>query len=277
MNSGGSATYGGTPSGGQDMSGWAMLASGVLDAVSSHSANQAMTAQANANRNFARNAHQIEVADLMKAGLNPMLSFRGSGAQAPGGIPNIRPVTDNTGAKAAQGMMLQKQMALTDAQTALANNSAAKAAAEEKNIDTDTRLKRVNMIGTISSAGKARAEEDESRQRIVMMQETIPKIRAEIIQIGTQTRLTGKELDLRDFDIGIRELDLWEKQQMAPQLVAMIARERQKIDMSMSGAQNRQTAQESGFARFLAMLGFSQAETTDILGKAIALSGRGAK
>lgn len=44
-------------------------------------------------REMAKNAHQYEVEDLRKAGLNPILSAGGPGASASGGaMPNIRPV-----------------------------------------------------------------------------------------------------------------------------------------------------------------------------------------
>lgn len=72
------------------------------------------------NRRFqaemSSSAHTREVADLRRAGINPMLSRMGSGASAPGGD---RAQMEDVGSKAfsaAQLVLLRKQAALTDAQ-----------------------------------------------------------------------------------------------------------------------------------------------------------------
>lgn len=74
--------------------------------------------EARHNREFqermSSTAHQREVADLRAAGLNPMLSARGSGASAPGGD---RAQMENAGSSALQALMMKKQIALVEAQT----------------------------------------------------------------------------------------------------------------------------------------------------------------
>lgn len=66
------------------------FAGGLLGANSSNKANSALNAQSIAfEREKAQNAHQWEVEDLRKAGLNPILSAGGSGAST--GSPTLIP------------------------------------------------------------------------------------------------------------------------------------------------------------------------------------------
>lgn len=162
----------------------------IVDAVTTHSANQANVAQANANREFARNAHQIEVADLYKAGLNPMLSYRGQGASLGGGVmADVKPITRDTGEKINSAMMIQNQANLMKAQTGLATAGTAKAEAEALNINADTKLKRVHMIGGLASADQARTTADLHRAEIPRIEEDVKRITSLIKVQGMEAAL----------------------------------------------------------------------------------------
>lgn len=253
----------------------AAAAGGIaLDALTSHSANQAMIEQANANRAFARNAHQIEVADLLKAGLSPLLSYRGQGASISGGAaPDIKPVTART-AETMQNMLTAgKQRDLIDAQTQLATASAAKANEETRYIEWQRTGKGPTEVQEIGSRipghlASARLTDQQTEN----LRATLPKIQMEIKAIGAATDKQLQELKTEQFSTDIRELDYYERVNIVPQLIAMIAREREKMDMSMPGAENRMTAQMSAFQRLMAALGFAQSETSNIVERAMAIT-----
>ena len=71
------------------MSAWATIGGIGLNWLAQESANRANVGMAREQMGFqermAKNAHQYEVADLKKAGLNPVLSAGGSGASVPSG------------------------------------------------------------------------------------------------------------------------------------------------------------------------------------------------
>ncbi|AXH77061.1 MAG: hypothetical protein [Microviridae sp.] len=261
------------------------VAGGVIDAFSGHNANQANVAQANANREFSRNAHQIEVADLLKAGLSPMLSYRGQGASLGGGtIANVQPLTRDSAEKMTSAMsasnqakLMQSGITKNDADANLADASAAKARTEEmllrRGLTGGKVEAEVQELG--SRAGAQTASADEARQRIQNLKAEIPRIKADIERIGEESRrLNAEGAKIRTQDIqlqvetDIRQLDYKEKAAVVEDLISMIKHERAKMDMSMPGAQNRRDAQESGFRRMLSKMGFAPSETTDILDKA---------
>lgn len=117
-----------------------MVGGSIIDAFAGHSANQANIAAANANRNFSRNAHQIEVEDLYKAGLNPLLSAKYSGANLSGGtMPNVEPIARDTAGKLtsafaarAQARLAESGITKNDAEANLADANAAKSRTEEQ-------------------------------------------------------------------------------------------------------------------------------------------------
>lgn len=83
-------------------------------------------------REMAQNAHQYEVADLRKAGLNPILSAGGSGARASGGAQYVaKNVLENTVSTALAARRQNQELrnmeateALTTKQTEVAQNAA---------------------------------------------------------------------------------------------------------------------------------------------------------
>lgn len=101
-------------------------------------------------RERAKNAHQWEVQDLQKAGLNPILSAGGQGATT-GGIS--APIPDTSGlqqgvSNAIQAYAVKKDNELKDAQiTNTETNSAAQTAQTQKTIqETISEMKRQGLI-----------------------------------------------------------------------------------------------------------------------------------
>lgn len=83
-----------------------------------------------AQRTMAQNAHQWEVEDLRKAGLNPVLSAGGKGASAP--AAPVAPTPDFSGAvsKGTSSALSAQQKEQSKANTALLRTQQLKAAAE---------------------------------------------------------------------------------------------------------------------------------------------------
>ena len=85
------------------------------------------------------NRHQIEVEDLKKAGLNPILSssYGGNSTFSPGSIGNL----DNLGTSAFSAKQAQAQSKLLQSQNESVQAGIQKTLAEVRNIDADTELK----------------------------------------------------------------------------------------------------------------------------------------
>lgn len=103
----------------------ATAAGGLLEAGISSAFN---AFQASKNRDFqermSSTAHQREVADLRKAGLNPILSARHGGASSPPGAQASATPSSAT-ANAMQAMQMRGQLELLKAQVADTNSAAA--------------------------------------------------------------------------------------------------------------------------------------------------------
>lgn len=134
------------------LSGLGSIGSGLMGG---HSAKKAAKAQADAirdaanmqinwERERAQNAHQWEVSDLQAAGLNPILSAGGTGAQTGGidvGIPDTGPISAE-GAAYGRGIEGLMQAPL----------SAMQAKASLDNYNADTNLKGAQALESVATA-----------------------------------------------------------------------------------------------------------------------------
>lgn len=129
----------------------AMLASTAASAYSSSKQNKANRAANDANiaenkinrewqETMSNTAYERSMADMRRAGLNPMLAYSKGGASTPpGGVPNIQPTVKNNYANAAIGAaQAAQQMQINSAQAVRAKHDAkaeakyGKAAAEAR-------------------------------------------------------------------------------------------------------------------------------------------------
>lgn len=120
---------------------------GYLGSKETNSANKQMYNNSlNWEREKAMNAHQWEVEDLRKAGLNPILSAGGKGASA--GSPTVIPAQNELGA--AANSALQAYNAYYNAE--LLKSNAAKTAAETQVIDKTVQLQIDSLRADLANA-----------------------------------------------------------------------------------------------------------------------------
>ena len=125
------------------------FAGAALGAVGGFLANRQQNKQFQMNYNLARNQlynqHQIEVADLRAAGLNPILSANGGnstfGASSGGSYENV-------GSAATSGYMAAQQAKNLEAQNAAIDANIVKTKAEAQNVIADTALKQAQTANT---------------------------------------------------------------------------------------------------------------------------------
>lgn len=139
------------------------------------------------NKEFAQNAHQWEVADMEKAGLNPILSADGSGAEG-----NVQTPSSNGGA-----MITGLLNSLLDYQIMGKQN--------------DIAQQDVNAKSALAEAEKKKKEEETFEQ--MMRNKYLPDyIKVELAERKARTQLLGEQSDLTQQQTSNAKMDWGIKQ-----------------------------------------------------------------
>jgi len=188
--------------------------------------NRSNARQARANRDFqermSNTSYQRAVADMKKAGINPMLAAKVGGASTPAGA--VAQVADygqsySEGRKVDLQRELNKsQVKATNEQANLYSAQAAKARAETVTEMTRPDLNRAQTSSALSSAGQADQAIQESKQRVSKMLSEIENIRADTLVKSAEfgVKLSQEEVnktirDLNEADLVEREIaaEMW--------------------------------------------------------------------
>lgn len=183
--------------GGALLAGGASLVGGMINNASS-------AEQAHRNREFQQKmsstAHQREVEDLRKAGLNPMLSAHGGASSPSGAVAQNQDVVSgavNSGINAASQL---KAMTLTEAQknnvvanTALASANARKANVEANNIEQLQMQALQDQLNTyrmnVQSGKMQITDQRKAEQEIRNLEQQLKLLTSQTGQSAQQTRL----------------------------------------------------------------------------------------
>lgn len=170
----------------------------------------------------AANAHQTEVKDLRKAGLNPILSAFNGGTQAGG---YSQPVTPNVSESISSAVQLKKQRELIDAQidSARATTSNTQEDTETKKINNDyLEWETAQKMGTGGKTSTYPA--DKQRADIA---EAVARVTESRQRVSSARETTRKEKMLNDA--------LEQRPDLAPWVLSASYAEREAIDRMLSG------------------------------------------
>lgn len=189
--------------GGSLLGAGASLLGGVL-------ANNQQRNQFNANYALARdqlyNQHQIEVADLRAAGLNPILSANGGnstfGASSGGSYENV-------GSSASSGFVAAQQAKNLEAQNNAIDANIVKTRAEAQNVVADTALKQAQTANTkgLTSLIPLQRQNIWSLTEQAKAQTQLWKVQVQVADANIQKILQDIQNSIRITDASVNELN----------------------------------------------------------------------
>lgn len=153
---------------------------------------------------MAKNAHQIEKQDLIKAGMNPILTANGAGAPVPNfntpdfsSLSQLGTVASNAVERKQQKTMLQIQRDLADAEIEL---KAKEAKEHEANANA------INGYKADESEATRQAIENETKEKMETFKKRKEKLVKEIEHIEATTENTEKNKDLTEKKIELYDV-----------------------------------------------------------------------
>lgn len=164
---------------------------------------------------MANTAHQREMADLKKAGINPMLRHMSGAATPTGDRAEVGDPVGKGAASAMEAMMMRAQLSLLREQAGLTRDQAAKARTEAADIQQSWNA---GKFDTIRSQAEAAALSVEQQRRMLPL--VLQRARAEIDSMASSAEAakaraaldraaeTGA-LNLQEFERNIGEIGPW--------------------------------------------------------------------
>lgn len=218
------------------------IVGGALGFLGSHQANKQQASQFSQNYELAKaqlyNQHQIEVADLRAAGLNPILSANGGnstfGASAGGSYENV-------GSAANSGFMAAQQAKNLEMQNEAIKATVEKTRAEASNVLQDTKLKsaqteqvqgettliplRRENISAITAQAKQQTEVFKMQVKVAeaniqkVLQDVINSIRitdAQVEELGTRSEANRASASASSAIAAKNYADAWRIENLTP-------------------------------------------------------------
>lgn len=174
------------------MAGLETLGAGLLSFADAWYTNRQNQKNAHQQMDFQKymyqNRYQMQTADMMAAGLNPMLAYNQSPGSAPQG--------SSAQAQKSDAPRIMNDSRIASAQEANISSDTEKKRAETDNIDVDTYIK-LGMPDLIAAqVNQAKQSAEQSKAMIEQIRATIPKIDAEIENLKQKTRTDSSNMEL---------------------------------------------------------------------------------